>query len=201
MNRSSARAVFLDRDGVLNRVVMRDGRPCSPRTISEFEIVGDGHEALSILREAGYLLIVATNQPEVSRGLQERSLVDAMHDRLMSILPLDEIRTCFHDRHDGCKCRKPEPGLLVEAARERNIRMQESFMIGDRGKDVEAGRRAGCRTVLLRKAYNKGSTNTEFFADSLLDAARLILRLSQIGTSPESPLALRNESRLNTQPR
>lgn len=146
------RAVFLDRDGVLNRALIRDGRTFPPATLEELEILPGTGEALGRLRAAGFLLIVATNQPDVGRGRQRREVVEAMHASLRERLPLDEVRACYHDDADGCGCRKPEPGLLCAAAEAWGIDLGASFMVGDRWRDVEAGRRAGCTTVLVEGA-------------------------------------------------
>jgi D-glycero-D-manno-heptose 1,7-bisphosphate phosphatase len=148
------KAVFLDRDGVLNEVAMGSGKPRSPSSLKEFRIVPHAREALLRLKAAGYLLILITNQPEVARGTQQRDFVEDLHRRLRTSLELNDVRVCFHDDEHRCQCRKPEPGLLLLAAKDWNIQMSKSYMIGDRWKDVEAGRRAGCRTVLLHRPYN-----------------------------------------------
>jgi D-glycero-D-manno-heptose 1,7-bisphosphate phosphatase len=141
-----ARAVFLDRDGVINRTVVRDGVPRPPATADALEILPGVAEALTRLRNAGYQLIVVTNQPDVARGATAKDTVEAMHDRLRAILPLDEIRVCYHDDSDRCPCRKPKPGLLTMG---RDVDLAASFMVGDRWRDIEAGRSAGCTTVLV----------------------------------------------------
>jgi D-glycero-D-manno-heptose 1,7-bisphosphate phosphatase len=173
----------LDRDGVLNHVVMNQGNPRSPLSLDEFRVVDDAHEALTSLRNAGYALIVVTNQPDVARGLQERSRIDEMHDLLMRALPLDEVRACFHDNDDGCRCRKPAPGMLLDAARDRGIDLSKAFIVGDREKDIQAGRRAGCRTILLRRPYNDGC-DADHYAESLMEAADWILE-SAMGAREE----------------
>jgi D-glycero-D-manno-heptose 1,7-bisphosphate phosphatase len=170
------RAVFLDRDGVLNAVLMEQGRPRSPRSIEEFRIDPKAQAALERLRDRGFRLIVATNQPEVVRGLQTRDTVEQMHRHLADVLPLDEIRTCFHDEQHGCDCRKPKPGLLLEAARAWGLDLSACFMVGDRDKDVIAGRAAGCRTVLLERDYNRSNQGSpDFLAANLEQAADAIL--------------------------
>jgi D-glycero-D-manno-heptose 1,7-bisphosphate phosphatase len=171
------RAVFLDRDGVLNEPIVRDGLPHSPRSLADFKIIQGTADALDALRQAGFLLIVATNQPEVVRGLQDRDVIEKMHAELRSVLRVDDVFTCYHDSGDRCACRKPEPGLILEAARKWEIRLDESYMIGDRFKDIEAGRRAGCRTILLAQSYNAGEANgCDYRAVTLADAASWILR-------------------------
>lgn len=176
MSSAPRRAVFLDRDGVLNDVYMEQGRPRSPRSLEEFRIDPQALPALERLRENGFLLIVVTNQPEVVRGFQTRNTVESMHKQLLSALPLDEIRACFHDTEHDCSCRKPKPGMLLEAASAWNLELSECFIVGDRGKDIEAGHGAGCRGVLLERPYNApGDGDPDFVAPGLQAAADAIL--------------------------
>jgi D-glycero-D-manno-heptose 1,7-bisphosphate phosphatase len=159
MSRSAAvagcrRAVFLDRDGVLNRAVVRGGRPYPPATAAELEILPGVPEAVRRLHDAGFLVIGATNQPDVARGTQSRAVVEAMNERLLAAMPLAAILVCYEDG-DDCPRRKPNPGLLLEAARSYGIDLPASFMVGDRWRDVEAGRRAGCRTVFIDLGYDE----------------------------------------------
>jgi D-glycero-D-manno-heptose 1,7-bisphosphate phosphatase len=150
---SPRRAVFLDRDGVINRAIVRDGLPYGPDRVDELEILPGVPEALSRLRAAGFRLVVVTNQPDVARGTRRREAVEAMNASLTAALPLDEIRVCYHDDHDNCACRKPKPGLLEEAARDAGLDLSGSFMVGDRWRDVDAGRRAGCTTIFVDYDY------------------------------------------------
>lgn len=171
-------AVFLDRDGVINRAVIRDGRPYPPASLEELEILPGVREAMIALKGAGYLLVVVTNQPDVSRGTMPRTLVDSMNARLMSELPLDAVRTCFHDGDDECECRKPKPGLLLAAARDFGINLTASFMVGDRWRDVAAGRQAGCRTFFIDYGYDEQQpTKYDFRVGALLEAAQIILKM------------------------
>jgi D-glycero-D-manno-heptose 1,7-bisphosphate phosphatase len=149
------KAVFLDRDGVLNRAIVKNGKPYPPGNVDELEIPEDVPGALQALKEAGFLLIGITNQPDVSRGTQQREVVEAIHASLLKALPLEEIFVCYHDDGDGCSCRKPLPGLLFQATDRYPIDLSSSFMIGDRWKDVEAGRRAGCVTILIDHHYTE----------------------------------------------
>ena len=172
-------AVFLDRDGVLNRAIVREGKPYPPTKLAELEILSGVPEACAALREAGFLLIVVTNQPDVARGTQRRELVEAMNRALSSRLPLDDIRVCYHDDADCCLCRKPKPGLLLEAARDWHIDLSASFMVGDRWKDIEAGRNAGCKTVFIDRGYAEGRPAcSDHQAGSLTDAVDWILQRS-----------------------
>lgn len=143
-------AVFLDRDGVLNEsFVGADGVPRPPAGPTEFILVEGAAEACRRLGELGFLRIVVTNQPDVARGTQTREVVEAINQRLRGSVQVDDLRVCYHDDIDLCGCRKPSPGLLVSAAEYWGIDMAASFMIGDRWRDVEAGQRAGCTTILI----------------------------------------------------
>ncbi len=153
------RAVFLDRDGVINASVVRDGKPYPPDSVDEMEILPGVAEALTALRAAGFELVVVTNQPDVARGKQTRAAVEAIHARLSAELPLDAIYACFHDDPVGgegaCDCRKPKPGMLVNAARDRGIDLPSSFMVGDRWRDTDAGVAAGTRAIFIDRGYSE----------------------------------------------
>ena len=137
------RAVFLDRDGVINCTVPRRGEACPPASVQETVIAPDVEEGLGRLKAAGFRLVVVTNQPDVARGTLTREAVDLIHQWLGARLPLDEFRACFHDDVDRCGCRKPQPGMIVEAAREAGLDLPRSFLIGDRWRDVEAAAECG----------------------------------------------------------
>jgi D-glycero-D-manno-heptose 1,7-bisphosphate phosphatase len=171
-----SRAVFLDRDGVINRAVVRDGRPRPPSSLSQLEILPDVPNALVRLRSTGYRLIVVTNQPDVARGAQTREAVDAMHNFLKAQLPIDEVRACYHDDADHCLCRKPLPGMLLEAARAWELDLSRSFMVGDRWRDIEAGRCAGCATIFIDYHYAEEERSIPHHRVSTLgEAAQWIL--------------------------
>ena len=147
------RAVFLDRDGVINRAVIRNGKPHPPASLEELAIIPDAGEALRVLKDLGFVLIVVTNQPDVARGVQSRDVVEAINDRLREALPIDDIFVCYHDDSAACACRKPKPGLLLAAAAKWEVRLDGSYMIGDRWKDIAAGQAAGCATVWIDCGY------------------------------------------------
>jgi D-glycero-D-manno-heptose 1,7-bisphosphate phosphatase len=173
------RAVFLDRDGVINRAFVREGKPYPPARMEELEILPGVPEALSRLHDAGFHLVVVTNQPDVARGTQRREVIDAMHASLAAALPLDAFRVCDHDDADGCVCRKPKPGLLETAARELDLDLAGSFMVGDRWRDVEAGRRAGCTTIFVDLEYTeRRPERPNVTVRSLPEAADWILSVS-----------------------
>jgi D-glycero-D-manno-heptose 1,7-bisphosphate phosphatase len=170
------RAVFLDRDGVLNRAQVRQGRPHPPANMDELKVLPGVPQALWALREAGWLLIVVTNQPDVARGITTREDVEAIHAALAGQMPIDEFRTCFHDDAQRCTCRKPEPGLLLDAAREHSIDLAASYMVGDRWRDVQAGERAGCTTLFIDYRYAEPRPErADFTVTGLPEAARIIL--------------------------
>jgi D-glycero-D-manno-heptose 1,7-bisphosphate phosphatase len=177
MARGSRRAgVFLDRDGVLNRALVRDGVPYPPTSVSELVILPRVPEACSALSSAGLVLIVVTNQPDVARGTQTRSAVEEINAQLCERLRIADVRTCFHDDVDGCSCRKPAPGLLLEAARDWDLDLTGSVMVGDRWRDVEAGRRAGCSTVFVDHGYRERRPEAaDLTVPSLADALPWIL--------------------------
>lgn len=177
-------AVFLDRDGVLVETTVREGVPHPPAKLSEVRIVDEVSRTLFNLGAAGYLLIVVTNQPDVARGTQTRSEVEKINRLLMRTMPIDRIYVCYHDSADQCACRKPAPGMLSDAANDFGIDLARSYMIGDRWSDVEAGRRAGCRTILINRTYSQRErcTPDRVVAD-LPEAARVILA----GQEPTCP--------------
>lgn len=170
------RAVFLDRDGVLNRATVREGRPYPPASLADFEILPGVPEALKRLKEADLLLVVATNQPDVARGTQARDTVEAMHRELLRSLPIDDIRVCFEVDGPDCRCYKPKPGMLLDAADEHNILLSRSYMVGDRWRDVGAGAAAGCSTVFIDYGYDEALTTVpDFTVGSMVEAAAVIL--------------------------
>ena len=170
------RAVFLDRDGVLNSPIFADGRPYPPATVSELEVLPGVVESCAALRAARFLLIVVSNQPDVARGLQRREAVEAINRALLSQVPLDDIRVCYHDDADLCLCRKPKPGMLLQAAREHGIGLAQSFIVGDRWRDIEAGRQAGCATILIDYGYAEElKSQPDLWVRSLKEAAAWII--------------------------
>jgi D-glycero-D-manno-heptose 1,7-bisphosphate phosphatase len=177
---SLSRAVFLDRDGVLTKSLLREGRPVAPRTVDEFELLPGVAEAINRLHAAGYVLVVVTNQPDVRTGVTQRQTVEEMHRRLRQWLPpLAEIKVCYHVDADNCSCRKPKAGMLLEAAGERNIVLPQSWMIGDRWRDIGAGKTAGCRTILVEQDYAERKAEApDFVVKSLTEAVDVILRCS-----------------------
>jgi D-glycero-D-manno-heptose 1,7-bisphosphate phosphatase len=171
-------AVFLDRDGVINRALVRDGKPYPPASLAEFEILPEVPGACARLKAAGFLLVVATNQPDVGRGTMSREAVEGIHDFMRQTLSLDSVEVCYHPGQgaSNCECRKPRPGMLVRAARQLGIDLKRSWMIGDRWRDIDCGHAAGCRTVFIDRGYSEELRQApDFRARDLAEAADLIL--------------------------
>lgn len=170
-------AVFLDRDGVLNEAIVRDGVPYPPKSLNEVIVTTGAEAALRRLKNAGFLLLVVTNQPDIGRGQASFDEVNAINSHLASQLPLDDFFICPHDGADACDCRKPKPGLLEAGARKYDVDLTRSFMIGDRWRDVDAGHAAGCSTVWIDYGYRERASShpPEKIVRSLPDAVDWIL--------------------------
>lgn len=153
------RAVFLDRDGVINANLERNGKPVAPTTLAEFRILPGVEDAVRRLKHAGYLVVVVTNQPDVAGGLTPKATVEAMHAQIRRRMPIDDIKICYHVETDNCACRKPKPGMILVAASEYGIELAASYVVGDRWKDVEAGRAAGCLTIFVDYGYVQDGPN------------------------------------------
>ena len=174
---TTRRAVFFDRDGVLNRPVLRGNRPHPPASLAELEILPEAHEATHRLADAGFALLVVTNQPDVARGTQRRDVVEAIHAALAAALPLDGFFVCYHDDAAACDCRKPRPGLFFEAARAHGVDLSTSFSIGDRWRDVDAANGAGVRSVFVDYGYDERAPDAapDAVVTGISAAARWIL--------------------------
>jgi D-glycero-D-manno-heptose 1,7-bisphosphate phosphatase len=174
-------AVFLDRDGVINRALECEGKPYPPRSLNEFEILPDVPAACKRLKSAGFLLVVATNQPDIGRGTLSQSVVETIHAFMCRRLPVDRVEVCYHPGNglSDCDCRKPRPGMLLRTARELNIDLEQSWMVGDRWSDIDCGFAAGCRTIFIDRGYAEELRQApDFRAGSLLEAAEIILQVS-----------------------
>jgi D-glycero-D-manno-heptose 1,7-bisphosphate phosphatase len=182
------RAVFLDRDGVINEAVIRAGRPHPPRDADSLRILPGVVESLRLLKQHGFTLVVVTNQPDIARGATTAQEVAEIGQRLAEALPLDEIAVCPHDDSDGCGCRKPKPGLLIDAARRLDIDLSASFLVGDRWRDIGAAQAAGVRPVFIDHQYDERRPDGAFVtATDLVEAARLIIDLAPALPAKEEP--------------
>jgi D-glycero-D-manno-heptose 1,7-bisphosphate phosphatase len=170
------RAVFLDRDGVINANLVRDRRPFAPTKLDEFYFLPGVAEAITRLKEAGFLIIIVTNQPDVPNGITSRETVEAMHSEVLRHLPVDDIEVCFHTDSDGCECRKPKAGMLFNAAVKHAIDTTRSWMVGDRWRDIDAGREAGCATIFIDYGFVQDKpVRADKIVASLTEAAGYIL--------------------------
>ena len=169
------KAVFLDRDGVINEIVWREGRPESPRNLEEFILNEETQQVVRKLKDHGFKIIVVSNQPDLARGKISQDVLDLMTERIRKEIPIDDFYICPHDDYHRCSCRKPKPGMLMKAALEWNIDVSCSFIIGDTWKDMEAGKVAGCKTILLSTLYNR-NIQCDFSVGSLKEAADVIIQ-------------------------
>lgn len=167
--------MFLDRDGVLNEVVLRQNLVGSPRQINEFRLLPRVDEATALLKKAGFFLVVVTNQPDVARGLLKKTDLEEMHELLGAHCPLDAILSC-QSADDSDPRRKPNPGMILEARDQFKIDLKKSFMVGDSDKDLGAGKAAGVRTILIETSYNEAIHGQgKWNVLDLLAAAKLIV--------------------------
>ncbi len=183
------RAVFLDRDGVLNRSIVRAGRPYPPSKLAEFSLYEDVPKGCKRLKAAGFFLAVVTNQPDVGRGTQQESEVEAIHQVLRKALPLDRVEVCYHGGEEfgqACDCRKPQPGMVLRVARECALDLKASYLIGDRWRDVNCARAAGCAAIFMDHGYAEALREApDFIVRTFTEAVDVVLR--EAGAQLHSP--------------
>jgi D-glycero-D-manno-heptose 1,7-bisphosphate phosphatase len=168
--------VFLDRDGVLIRTAVKRGLPTTVHSPEAIELFPDTERALERLRAAGLFRVLVTNQPDVARGLVDRRVVEVINTRLRDLLGLDDVRVCYHDDTDTCRCRKPQPGMLEDAAEALGIDLAASFMVGDRWRDVGAGKAAGCTTIWIDRGYvERDGRDADYAVSTLFEAVDVVL--------------------------
>ncbi|MFA5859280.1 MAG: HAD-IIIA family hydrolase [Elusimicrobiota bacterium] len=175
----SKKAVFFDRDGVLNKAIIRNGNPQSPKRIEDFCIIDSAKSVVSELKSLGFVTLVVTNQPDITRKIMTWDELNKMNEYLKLNCGIDEVIVCPHDDKDKCGCRKPEPGMILSAAKKWDIDIKESFFIGDLWRDIDAGRNAGCRTILIDYEYNR-ELKPDFRAKNLVDAKNIIIENMKI---------------------
>ena len=172
------KAVFLDRDGVINEAFIKNGQPSSPNSLDELKILPGVKESILRLKKLNFICLVVTNQPDVPRGKIKKNTVIKMNNYLKKVIELDDILVCYHDEKDNCNCRKPKPGLLLQACKKWNVDFKKSFMIGDRWKDIQAGENVGCKTIYLDYSYKDiKPKNSDFVTDTLLNATYIIEKI------------------------
>lgn len=169
------KAIFLDSDGVLNTAIIKEGKPVAPTSIAQLEIPAEVKPALDKLKAAEYLLICVSNKPDIERGLMTQADVDSIFNKIRHDLPLDDVFICYTENSD---CYKPKPGLILDAAKKYDIDIAQSYMVGDRWRDVEAGQNAACKTIWIDRGYQEKKPNpaADFTAHSLSEATEWILR-------------------------
>lgn len=172
------KAVFVERDGILNEVQAGPKHPIIPLTLEEFKINPKAKAPLRTLKDAGFVIIVTTNQPGLTRGYQSRRELDLMHDLIRRSFPIDDLFLCGHDEADHCPCRKPRPGLMIEAAFKWHLNLDHSFVISDKWQDAEAARTAGCTSLLLKSPWI-GQGHHDFVLPNLKFIADKIIHLKQ----------------------
>jgi D-glycero-D-manno-heptose 1,7-bisphosphate phosphatase len=185
------RAVFLDRDGVINRAVVRNRKPFPPASLADLEILPGVGAAIDRLRAYKFEIIVVTNQPDVATGIQKIEVVEEMNESLRLSLGIDEVFVCYHVGSDRCDCRKPRPGMLTTAAKKRGIDLKSSFLVGDRWRDIDAGNAVGCYTYFIDYGYHESlSTAPDKFVASLDEASADIVNNMNctLMKSPTNPL-------------
>jgi len=171
------KAIFLDRDGVLNKAIVRNRKPYPPSTIDELEILEGVYEGVELLKHSGYRLIVITNQPDVSRGITTIEKVNEINNSIIQLLNVDEIMCCFHDDNENCECRKPKPGMILEAVKKWNIDLSVSYLIGDRWRDIQTAKNIGLTSILIKYDYDEKKINADFECNNLEEAANYILKI------------------------
>jgi D-glycero-D-manno-heptose 1,7-bisphosphate phosphatase len=172
------RAIFLDRDGVINKALVRNSLPHPPHSLSEVVVISGVSEAIKMLKENSFEIVVVTNQPDVSRNQISKESVVGINQFLGNQLGIEHFYTCFHDDSDFCDCRKPRIGLFLQAKKDLKLNLESSFMVGDRWRDIEAGQTAGCTCFYVQYGYEEKHPDPPYFGvTSLLDAAMKILEM------------------------
>jgi len=169
------KAVFFDRDGVINKAAVVDGKPFPPANVDELEIIEGVEHGIEALKTARYKVFIVTNQPDVARGKTSKASILEINEYLKNKLRIDEISCCFHDEPDDCNCRKPKPGMILDLANRWNIDLSESFLIGDRWRDILSAKNAGVRSILIDYNYDEQYETPDFSSTSFEHAINYIL--------------------------
>lgn len=174
-------AVFLDRDGVLCRTIVRNGKPYAPRRMEDFKLMPNSRYSVMLLKQQGFKVFVVTNQPDIGNGFVTPAIVESMHKKLFEKTMVDDVFLCAHRQDEGCECRKPKPGMLFDASEKHGLDLSKSFMVGDRASDIEAGKKAGCRTIFIDRHYVEPRPhNPEATVNSLQKAVAYIITNNKI---------------------
>jgi D-glycero-D-manno-heptose 1,7-bisphosphate phosphatase len=170
-------AVFLDRDGTLNKNIWRNGKPTPPYSCDEVELINGTQEAISKLRKLNYIPIIITNQPDISRGKVSLKEVNKINDVICEMLKIDYVYMCTHDDSDGCECRKPKPGMIHKAAVDLELTLNKCILIGDRWRDIHAGQAVGCKSYLIENNYDEPKPNLPY--ETVLSVLHLVKKLEE----------------------
>lgn len=170
-----SKGIFLDRDGVINKVILRDSRPFSPRNMDEFQILQGVSEAVALLQKEGLIVVVVTNQPDLAKGLISKSLISEMHEKIRNEIGIIHFYFCGHSAVQNCECRKPKVGMLLQASRELGINLNSSYLVGDRWKDIKAGQEVGCRCYFIDNNYDEPRPAPPFYTVKSLYEATVLL--------------------------
>ena len=173
--KKSNKAVFIDRDGVLNQVVFHPGihKPSAPWKINEFKLIDGLKKPLDELKKMGFLLFVFSNQPDISRGYIEKGLTEQINSIIYERFPITDIKVCPHDDKDNCLCRKPKPGMILELSKKYNVDLKKSYVVGDSWKDIKAAENAGVKSILIKTNYNE-TTDATYYASDLNSVVKLL---------------------------
>ncbi|EKE09302.1 MAG: Histidinol phosphatase [uncultured bacterium] len=181
------RALFLDRDGVINRALIREGKPYAPINLEEFFLIEGVEEALITSKKLGFLNIIVTNQPDVSTGKQSLTTLNQIHDFIKRSLPIDDIFVCLHSNAEKCSCRKPSPGMLFAAQKKWNLNLEKSFLVGDRWRDVGAAQAGNCPCFFIDYGYKEQKPKLPYTrVSSLKEAVQLIYKLEETKSESKS---------------
>ena len=170
------KAIFLDRDGVLNKPKIINGKPFAPTKFQDFKVYANAAEVVNNFKKHFYKIIVVTNQKDVGKGIISMDVLDRMHKSLLKLLPIDEIKVCICV--DECECYKPNPGMLLEAKNKWNLHLKECYIIGDSWRDIGAGYNAGCKTILIDRKYQMPMPyKPDIIVNSLKEAEKKVLNI------------------------
>jgi D-glycero-D-manno-heptose 1,7-bisphosphate phosphatase len=169
------KALFFDRDGILNEAVVINNKPYPPSS-KKLVIIPQSIRDLTEFFINDYLLIGITNQPDVARGTQNKLVVEEINCYLKYELNLTDIFTCYHDDKDNCNCRKPKPGMILQAQKIYDIDLANSFLVGDRWRDVECGRNASVKTIFVNFNYNEKKPEADFTVNEISSIKNIILQ-------------------------
>jgi D-glycero-D-manno-heptose 1,7-bisphosphate phosphatase len=171
--------VFLDRDGVVNKIILKERRPYSPRELDQLEILEGVRDAVQIFQKLRFKVVVITNQPEISRGLITEDLTIEMHNKIREETGIESFYFCRHDDFHDCECRKPKAGMLLKAAEELNLDFSQSYLVGDRWKDIHAGQKVGCKCYFIDNHYDEPRPILPFHTVKSLYEAAILIRESR----------------------